>query len=293
MLAYSFGLPTDAWNQKSLNSPLPCSNGIYCQIERCISVHPGEEGLKRKYFPGREVEKDGKMVMQNPCVRLVGRDKTDVPGYYKRRMQKLSWPDWCKQEGIPLPRSPQDIVRAHLPFWSPPSLYSHVFQGSTVPALLQHFALPNTPGAVNKVSGYLLRCELMKHRSIVERQADYMCIISIAARYSPDDILIGEYGMADQLIGSILAATHMHEQTARTAFGNALYTKVADILAKSEQIARDNKLWVEGFTAGKATGMIMEYIGEPRPSLLENSAELEDMLSQCMVEYAPANGGFI
>lgn len=292
MFSYSFGLPTDPWNQKALNSPLPCSVGVYCTTPQCIGVHPGEEGLKRKYFPGRLIERAGKTITQNPCVRLVGKDKDDVPGYYRRRTQKLSWPDWCKQEGIHLPLmpTPQQIIGSFLPNWSPPSLSSPIFQGGTVEELLQHFSLPITSTA--KVSGYLLRCQLMKTRSIVQKQADYMSIISISFRYSPDHPWQPIFMETDQMIGSLLARAHVSES--RNIFGDALYAKVCDHLSKSEPLAREKKLWVEGFNAKKATGMIMEFLGNDyvNSTLLQNEVELNEMLSECMVAYAENHGGF-
>ena len=105
--AYSFGAPSDAWNQKSLNSPLPCKDGIGCQFPKCcVGVHPGEEGTGRKYFPARTTvdRVTGEKKMQPPCVRLVGKNKEDIPGFYRRRSKKMSWPQWCAAEGISLPQ---------------------------------------------------------------------------------------------------------------------------------------------------------------------------------------------
>jgi hypothetical protein len=122
MFAYSFGQPSDAWNQKSLNSPLPCPDGISCSRPICCyNVHPGEEGVRRKYFEGRRIKDrvTGEMVDQAPCVRLVGKDKDDIPGYYRRRTAKMSWPAWCAQEKISVP-SVQQQPKLRVEHWSPP-----------------------------------------------------------------------------------------------------------------------------------------------------------------------------
>jgi len=76
-----------------------------CIISNCHLVHPGEEGLRRKFFPGRQVidHVTGKSKQQKPCVRLVGLNKDDIPAFYLRRAKKMSWLDWCLQESIEHP----------------------------------------------------------------------------------------------------------------------------------------------------------------------------------------------
>lgn len=85
-----------------LNSPQPCPRGIHCayMVNKsgiwepgcCRGVHPGEEGTGRRIFPARSL--DG--CEQPACVRLTGR-----AGYYERRRLRLSWGQWCEQQGIP------------------------------------------------------------------------------------------------------------------------------------------------------------------------------------------------
>ena len=224
MFAYSFGNPTDEWNSKKLNSPLPCPYGVKCTKDNCIGVHPGEEGTKRKYFPGRNVphKLTGNMVYQQPCVRLVGNDKYDIPGYYKRRTQKLSWPEWCKaQEAV-----------AMTGFTPSYHFYPQVLQ-------------------------------------------------------------------ADFLLGSQLTALHLAEDSAmkKARMGDQIFARVNNLLAESEAITRQKGHWVEGFSAAKATGMIMQMLySDPDPVAVQAEAVrvlcddqfLIDLVADCLITCSQA-----
>lgn len=105
MLHLKYSFDEKEWNVKELNSPMPCPTASMCSTPNCHLVHPGEEGLRRKLFPGRQMvdRVTGKPTQQRPCVRLVGRNKDDVPSFYVRRAKKMSWLDWCRQENIEHP----------------------------------------------------------------------------------------------------------------------------------------------------------------------------------------------
>jgi hypothetical protein len=93
-----FSWPAEpALDEKTLNSPQPCSHGSACRYDGpCAFVHKGEEGTGRRLFPARTTQdKDGKNVEQAACVRLIG-----SPGFYERRRLRLSWPEWCAKKGI-------------------------------------------------------------------------------------------------------------------------------------------------------------------------------------------------
>ena len=103
-----------AMDASELNSPQPCSWGIFCNYqvvdkttgERvpgcCRGVHPGEEGTGRRIFPERQIKDRGPdgngTTVQPRCVRLTGK-----AGFYERRRLRLSWKQWCEREGIQCP----------------------------------------------------------------------------------------------------------------------------------------------------------------------------------------------
>ena len=93
------------WNDPALCSPIPCLKGQNCTYEGCCSfVHQGEEGTGRRLFKARSAdEKDiVRLVHQDPLTGKISR-----PDYYSRRQARLSWPDWCKKMGLPLPQTPK------------------------------------------------------------------------------------------------------------------------------------------------------------------------------------------
>lgn len=113
-----------ALDKPELKSPQPCKRGIHCDYKLtdeatgelvracCSGVHPGEEGTGRRLFPARILD-DGRE--QPACVRLTGASQ----GFYERRRRRLSWADWCEQNGWPftpaLPGQPfEPLVRVPL-----------------------------------------------------------------------------------------------------------------------------------------------------------------------------------
>jgi hypothetical protein len=329
MFAYSFGNPTDPWNQKQLNSPLPCQDGIFCTRPICCySVHPGEEGIKRKFFPGRSVvdRVTGKTVDQPSCVRLVGKDKSDVPGYYRRRTAKMSWPAWCAQEGIPVPAravparpvpvhpvparsvparsvparsvpaqsKPEHLIREVLPNWVPPSLTSPIFRINTaVEVLLEHFRLEDTPTSRRVLETYQNMVECVP--SDMYRDALYMDVISLAKRWPTDHPLQPQLRIADTMLTSQLFHAHVAEGVHLVRnMGDQIYAKAVALLKEVEADARRNRIWVESFTPGKATGMIMESLGKDSlarlqkegNALLNDETKFMELIVDCHVEYS-------
>ena len=83
------------WNDPALRSPIPCKAGANCTYSGvCSFVHPGEEGAGRRLFPARTAE-------EKDMVRLFHPDRR--PDYYTRRIHRLSWPEWCARQGLPVP----------------------------------------------------------------------------------------------------------------------------------------------------------------------------------------------
>ena len=106
-----------ALDAPELKSPQPCPQGVYCDYRVmtrsgdllpgcCRGVHPGEEGTGRRLFRARQVKETGPeaiFYVQPACVRLIGADR----GYYQRRRLRLSWREWCVNQGIPyIPGAP-------------------------------------------------------------------------------------------------------------------------------------------------------------------------------------------
>lgn len=101
------------WMDKKYKTPRPCRSGAACVWvdptgERvCSGVHPGEEGLYLKYFPARSVrdESSGSQRWEPATIRLVGdgEDRETRARFYERRRLRLSWPDWCAQQGLSSP----------------------------------------------------------------------------------------------------------------------------------------------------------------------------------------------
>ena len=142
-----------ALDKPELKSPQPCKRGIHCdykltdqtsgQLVRacCSGVHPGEEGTGRRLFPARILD-DGR---EHPaCVRLTGASQ----GFYERRRLRMSWADWCEQNGWPftpaLPGQPfEPVVRVPLggnKAMAMPKFkvtFTSYYPGPTVPAQLQ------------------------------------------------------------------------------------------------------------------------------------------------------------
>lgn len=312
--AFSFGNATDAWNHPSLKSPMPCTHGILCKKDNCPGVHPGEEGVKRLYFPGRTVKdlKTGKMVEQGPCVRLVGKNKQDVPGYYRRRTAKMSWPAWCLQEGLspletsasspfgasasgpfgPAP-SPEALITWLLPCWTPPPCTSPVFSKNvSIEFLMQHMGLPASDYTRFILTNYLAMLDKGQTADPEYLYNDYLYLstLSLSSRFPQDHPFQPSLRAAD----TILATRVFHARRAekRNAMGELIYAKATTYLAEVEPAARANDAWAEGFNAGKATGIILEYLGANANGLeaeghrlLNDDKAFEEIIAECLLVY--------
>lgn len=296
--AFSFGKPTDTWNQKALNSPLPCSYGIHCTRDNCYGVHPGEEGIKRKYFPGRTVQdREGRTVKQNPCVRLVGKNKEDVPGYYRRRTAKMSWPAWCAQEGIAVPQpmaipDPKGLITLILPYWTPPSYNSPIFSKNTpIEQVFEHMSLHNSEATQYVLMNYLAIVENMP--TPAHRDALYMSTLSLSNRFPSNHPYQPSLRTADTILASRLFHLRLAENKERIdAVGERIYARAKTYLAEIEPAAKANNAWVEGFTPGKVTGIILEYLGTDVTEaeaeahrLLTQPTAFEEIVADCLITY--------
>ena len=309
--AYSFGSPSDAWNQKSLNSPLPCKDGAACQFPKCcVGVHPGEEGTGRKYFPARTTvdRVTGEKKTQPPCVRLVGKNKEDIPGFYRRRSKKMSWPQWCEQEGIrvasasvamppPMPDA-TTLLKQYLPYWMPPGRNSPIFGAHLRLAdLIQHFGFPPTAASASYISRYVSVVSVMGHS--LERDSYYLSVLSLSSRFPPEHPLQPALKVADQMLASRLAHQRMMERQVAPApaaaahanpkqvWGDRLYLAFADYIKKIEPEARDNNIWREGFNAGIVTAAVIETIDYESQvdELLADEKKMEAVVADCLIMY--------
>lgn len=309
--AFSFGNANDAWNHPSLKSPMPCSNGILCKKDNCPGVHPGEEGSKRLYFQGRTVKdpKTGKMVEQGPCVRLVGKNKQDVPGYYRRRTAKMSWPAWCAQEGIasspsspssPLGASgasaqspmPEALIAWLLPCWTPPSSSSPVFSKSvSIDFLMKHMGFPDSEYTRVVLNKYLTMLNT-GHADPTHFYADslYLSVLSLSSRFPQDHPFQPSLRAADAILATRVFQARLTERV--NAIGELIYAKAKPYLAEVEPAARANNAWAEGFNAGKATGIILEYLGANANGLeaeghrlLNDEKAFEEIIADCLLVY--------
>lgn len=106
-----------AFDAPHLNSPQPCSHGAGCdyRVKKdgvlvpgcCAFVHPGEEGTGRRFFEERITVVGDQIIVQKPCVRLVGK-----AGFYERRGRRIPWRDWCERNGIPYsPNPPREVAQ--------------------------------------------------------------------------------------------------------------------------------------------------------------------------------------
>jgi len=327
--AFSFGNATDAWNHPSLKSPMPCTHGMTCKKDNCPGVHPGEEGVKRLYFPGRTAKdlKTGQMVQQGPCVRLVGKNKQDVPGYYRRRTAKMSWPAWCLKEGIsgasgsgsasspssPFGASgsgaspaPEALIAWLLPRWTPPTNTSPVFSKNvSIEFLMEHMGFPESVRRSNEATLCVAESDytrfiLTNYLAMLGKgQADpeylyndylYLSTLSLSSRFPQDHPFQPSLRAADTILATRVFQARLAEK--RNAMGELIYAKANTYLAEVEPAARANDAWAEGFNAGKATGMILEYLG-PSPSeldaeghrLLNDDKAFEEIIADCLLVY--------
>ena len=309
--AFSFGKPTDAWNQPSLKSPMPCANGVACTKANCNGVHPGEEGIKRLYFPGRTVKdpKTGEMIQQGPCVRLVGKNKDDVPAYYRRRTAKMSWPAWCAAQApvasaaSPQSPTPEALIAFLLPNWTPAPYNSSIFT-STVPieVVRQHMYLPETSD-----TQYMLR----KYLEVVEtlpaplgttcpthlfRDYLYTQTLSLSNRFPPSHPWQANLRAADALLVTRVFQARLAENKERiNSVGELIYARMTTYLAQVESAARANGVWAEGFTPGKATGIILASLGThvleveaEGHRLLNDPKAFEALVADCLIVYKEA-----
>ncbi|NBT35655.1 MAG: hypothetical protein EBT03_08990 [Betaproteobacteria bacterium] len=326
MFAYSFGNPSDRWNQKELNSPLPCPDGISCSRPICCyNVHPGEEGVRRKYFEGRRIKDrvTGEMVDQPPCVRLVGNDKDDIPGYYRRRTAKMSWPAWCAQEKISVPQV-QQSPKLRVEHWAPPRHPRAQVKAQVKPEvkpqvqaqpvvkpqaqppwptpheliaqLLPHWTPPSLysmPGEPNLQHFGLPDYPVT--RAIVNNYLTMMQVnkdpIVRDAIYMTTLSLSARYPPNHPLqyhlriADNILASRLAHHHVAEmNAFGDTLYAKVKVYLKQIEHDARANGLWMESFTPEKATGILLSYL-KTFPERTFSDKEFESLMVECMESY--------
>ena len=314
--AFSFGNASDAWNHPSLKSPMPCPNGMQCKKDKCPGVHPGEEGVKRLYFPGRTTKdpKTGQMVEQGPCVRLVGKNKQDVPGYYRRRTAKMSWPAWCEKEGIgsspfgasgsgsasspssPFGASgspgPEALIAWLLPHWTPPPNTSPVFSKNvSIEFLIKHMGLPESDYTRFILTNYLAMLD-KGHSSPEYLYNDYLYLstLSLSSRFPQEHPFQPSLRAADTILATRVFQARLAEK--RNAMGELIYAKAKTYLAEVEPTARANDAWAEGFNAGKATGMILEYMG-PIPTemeaeghrLLNDDKAFEEIIADCLLVY--------
>jgi hypothetical protein len=258
--------------------------------------------------------KTGEMIQQGPCVRLVGKNKEDVPGYYRRRTAKMSWPAWCAKEGMASAGaapsnsvasqspSPEALVAFLLPNWTPAPYNSPLFT-STVPieALLQHMHLPATSETQYMLRKYLevvetLPAPLSTCPTPLYRDYLYTQTLSLSNRFPPSHPWQANLRAADTIIATRVFQARLAENKERiNAVGELIYAKMTTYLAEVEPAARANGLWAEGFTPGKATGIILASLGDTPLEveteghrLLNDPKAFEAIVAECLIVYKEA-----
>ena len=242
-------------DEKELNSPQPCGHGAGCTYNGpCAFVHPGEEGMGRRLFPGRTVEdKDGNEIEQAAAVRLIG-----SPGFYERRRLKMSWPQWCAKKGIKVasPAVPAPAAGAK-PASSWPSLPQAQMQPQAQAqmqmqpqAQMQTYAQPQMQLWQMQQMQQMHQMHQMQHMQQMQQMAQTV----------------------ERLQTSLQASQNMSradKAELRNLFGDNLYQQLTPFLAEIKE--QYTGTWPESATAGKIVGMFLE---------LENSTILDILLNK-------------
>jgi hypothetical protein len=245
-----------ALNDPQLNCPRMCGHGSGCSYTGpggCAFVHPGEEGTGRRLFPARSNPQTGEQ--QRAAVRLIG-----SPGFYERRRLKMSWKQWCA-----LPKN--EHLRASLPPAAAPQKQQKQAQKADVwNAAKEQAASAAQPAQ----AGHWIPMP-MPTVPFYQTLTTMLAVHEEAITKCPESMVSYHTQEIQQL-----------KVAARTAFGEALYVKIAPFLTEVKPSLIEAGQWCETITAGKLTGMILEgHTFKELCVLLRNESkgEMEEMLA--------------
>lgn len=267
----------DSWRAKKFNTPLPCPRGADCVYDGvCSGVHPGEEGTGLRFFPARATRTGGSEVWERACVRLVGTREQPVR-FYERRRLRLSWPEWCAQEGLSAPRAEAPALR-ELPKPKPaapaPSVSSSA-EDDDIEGVVEFTQeeLELAPFAVAAEASLNLAAirAAQEQQAAAQRAAEQQRLWAQWQVWQQQLFAQQQFFLQQQAAYAAppaqLPVPTEHEQ--KMALGEQLFVDVEGALADS---AADREVlgWSGPlFTAGKITGMILEA---------HTSAELREIL---------------
>jgi hypothetical protein len=245
------------WNaQPKLNdpiyeSPVPCRAGYNCCYTGvCSFVHPGEEGLGRRIFPARaEGEKD--------VVRIFGQPHKKAT-FYERRRLRLSWPEWCRRNGLPAP--------------VPQAKVASVVAPSHKRKQVIDLAEPKpVEAAYDPVAAY----QQWYQAQAKAQQEAFMAAAHHCAQ-TQQDFGLANWAAYEQILYANGAFVSM---SFRQSYGELLFGKVAQALEENRAEMREVGWLTEKTTAGKIVGMFLDaYTDEELGDLYANQSTLVDAI---------------
>jgi hypothetical protein len=248
----------DSWRAKKFNTPLPCPRGADCVYDGvCSGVHPGEEGTGLRFFPARASRVGGSEVWERACVRLIGTREQPVR-FYERRRLRLSWPEWCAQEGLAEPRAEAPALR-ELPKPKPaaPTLPTGE-EDSDIEGVVEFTQeeLELAPFAVAAEASLNLAAirAAQEQQAAAQRAAEQQRVFAQWQAWQ-QQLFAQQQALYQQ---QAAAQRHAWVQQQRQALGEQLFVDVQGAL--EDTVADREILGLTGpqVTAGKITGMFLE-----------------------------------
>jgi hypothetical protein len=273
------------WNaQPKLNdpiyeSPVPCRAGYdCCYTGVCSFVHPGEEGLGRRIFYARSAD-------EKDVVRIFGQPHKKAT-FYERRRLRLSWPEWCRRNGLPAPVAPVVSAPSHKRKQvidlseAPVEAKAAPAPSAIAPSAIAQPAFDQAAYAQWQAECYRQQCE-----------AYYQQVIAAghAAAQAQQDFGLANWALYEQAVWAKGPFSHMGM---RQSYGELLFAKVAQALEENRDFLKEQGWLTEKTTAGKIVGMLLDgYNDEELDGLYGNLSQLcEAICDACeiLVEAAKA-----
>jgi hypothetical protein len=215
---------------------------------------------------------------------------------------------------------PEALIAWLLPCWTPPSSSSPVFSKSvSIDFLMKHMGFPGSDRRSNEATlcvaesdrrsneatksvaeSEYTRVVLNKYLTMLDTgHADpthfyadslYLSVLSLSSRFPQDHPFQPSLRAADAILATRVFQARLTERV--NAIGELIYAKTKTYLAEVEPAARANNAWAEGFNAGKATGIILEYLGANANGLeaeghrlLNDEKAFEEIIADCLLVY--------
>ena len=248
-------------NDPQLNCPRMCGHGSGCSYTGpggCAFVHPGEEGTGRRLFPARSNPQTGEQ--QRASVRLIG-----SPGFYERRRLKMTWKQWC---ALPKNEHLRSSPSAPVVAAAPKQQQQKQKQAADVWNAAKERAAAASAAAAAPAGKWI--------PMPMPTVPFYQTLVMMLAGHEEAITKCPEH----------MASYHAHEiqqlkVAARTAFGEALYMKIAPFLVEVKPSLIEAGEWCDTITAGKLTGMILEgNTFNELLALMQDKDDLQEMLAE-------------